>query len=78
MYCKDCKYATEERGYIGFYSCSMILDSNDYEMEYTSPRDVEINHQTADLSRAYTWDGESYASGNYVGENFGCIHFKEG
>jgi len=77
MHCKDCKHATANKSYMGMYNCELILDINDYELEYTRATDVEIKQQTIDLTRAYTWDYESYSSGNYVGEMYGCIHFKE-
>jgi len=54
----------------GFGVCSRaFVDDND--MGYDSkPEDY-------DLEVVYTWDGESYVSGAYVGPKFGCIHWEK-
>jgi hypothetical protein len=65
-HCKNCEHFTADSYYPGFGSCALIADVN------KSP-----GEQPADTERAYSWDYESYISGHFVGERFGCIHFKE-
>ena len=71
--CKNCKHAEVDSVYAGLYNCTMMLDINWHEPIMVD----DENKQTVDLTRAYSWDYESYKSGNYVGAYFGCIHFKE-
>ena len=70
MHCKDCIYAEKDRTYTDMYSCKKIIDSNNVQFSYNKKT------QEADTTIAYSWDCESYSSGNYVGKDFGCIHFK--
>lgn len=50
-----------------FGSCAAIGDVNNVYGSQETPED----------DCAYSFDFESYASGNYTGKNFGCIHWAE-
>ena len=67
--CENCVYAEKDSLYPDMYQCSKILDSNDFEFSYAEGK------QDIDTSSAYSWDYESYSSGNYVGKDFGCNKF---
>ena len=67
--CKDCKNFNADDLYVGFGDCSLMEDSNKFLFQPKS--------RTAKLDRCYGWDYEGYVAGVYVGENFGCIHWKE-
>jgi len=71
MKCKECEYFTKDEGYPSLGKCEKIVDSTDVCLTYGLE-----NEQSKETNVVYTFDYESYKSGAYVGEDFGCIHFK--
>lgn len=76
MYCKDCKFYKFDR-------VDQILDDELYRVK------MEINRGTCNNNNLrFGWelendsqliyhDSEDYSAALYVGELFGCVHFKE-
>lgn len=73
--CKNCKCYEEkeyEKGF-GKCSCEKFLNANkDYHKIYDENDNFIREKDTLEY-----WDYESYSCGFDVGEDFGCIHFKE-
>ena len=69
--CKHCVYYKIDESYNGLGSCEKIIDYNDveYKIPYKGEAPKEYRNQIL------SWDYEGYASGAYVGEEFGCILF---
>jgi len=70
MQCKTCKNYHAEELYSGFGDCSLMGDSNNYDLTGNSP-------VKPSKARCYGWDYEGYSAGCTVGEEFGCIHYGE-
>lgn len=60
--CKHCDHFEPDSTFPGFGSCALTLDFND---------------GMSDTNLAYGWDYEGYMAGVYVGEQFGCIHWRK-
>ncbi len=67
--CKNCKQYVADDFYANFGDCRLMGDANKFQFV---PR-----KQTADSTKCYGWDYESYIAGVYVGKDFGCIHWEK-
>ena len=67
--CKNCKQYSPDVFYVNFGDCYLMHDSNKF--------DFRPKTQTADSTKCYGWDYESYVAGVYVGKDFGCIHWEQ-
>lgn len=65
--CNSCEhFYRREHDDPGMGRCELMIDDNDvgYDDAY-------------DTTRVYPYDYEGYSAGAHVGENFGCIHWKQ-
>ena len=76
MYCKDCKFYKYDR-------TDEIIDEDTYEVLKEIKRgtcnnsNLRFAFELEDESQLIYHDSENYSAGLYVGELFGCVHFKE-
>ena len=69
--CSNCKHFKVNVHYADVGECDLMGDSNDLARTAAKP-----NMINADVTKAYGWDYEGYASGVYVGTHFCCLHFE--
>ncbi len=72
MKCIDCEFYEKHEDYYGFGKCGKIIDANTVDILFEHEAGEQVDNRFI-----YTWGLESCVSGAYVGENFGCVHFKE-
>ena len=76
MYCKDCKFYKYDR-------TDEIMDEDYYEVKMEIKRGKCLNEnlkygwQLEHESQLIYVDSEDWSADLYVGELFGCVHFKE-
>ena len=76
MYCKDCKFYEYDR-------TDEISDEEYYEVKMKTKRGKCLNEnlrydwQLENPSQLIYHDSEDWSAYLYVGQLFGCIHFKE-
>ena len=76
MYCKDCKFYKYDR-------TDDIMDEQIYEVKMEIKRGKCLNEnlkygwQLENESQLIYVDSEDWSADLYVGELFGCVHFKE-
>lgn len=76
MYCKDCKFYKYDR-------TDEIMDEDYYEVKMKIKRGKCLNEnlrygwQLENESQLIYVDSEDWSADLYVGELFGCVHFKE-
>jgi len=73
MNCKDCKYYNPPEDDFDKKLCRGKCTSEKFV--YNVDMDFEKDYPLGD--RLEYWDSESYSAGFYVGENFGCKHYKK-
>jgi len=75
MYCKDCKFYKYDR-------TDEIWDEDSYQVKMTIKRGKCLNEnlrygwQLENESQLIYQDSEDWSANLYVGEMFGCVHFK--
>lgn len=76
MYCKDCKFYKYDR-------TDEISDENYYNVKFKIKRgkcyneNLRYGYELENESQLIYLDSDDYAASLYVGELFGCVHFKE-
>ena len=76
MYCKDCKFYKYDR-------TDEIMDEDYYKVKMTIKRGKCLNEnlrygwQLEHESQLIYNDSEDWSANLYVGEMFGCVHFKK-
>ena len=66
MYCKDCKYYKYDR-----------VEHNNITRGYCLSSKFKFSFELESEDGLIYHDSEDYSAGLYVGELFGCVHFKE-
>ena len=66
MYCKDCKYYKYDR-----------VEHNNITRGYCLSSKFQFSFELESEDGLIYHDSEDYSAGLYVGELFGCVHFKK-
>jgi len=76
MYCKDCKFYK-------FDQIDNLFDEMYYEIKMILKRgkclnpNLKYGYELSNKSELIYYDSMDYSAHLYVGELFGCVHFKE-